>query len=58
MPSHRYVRDVSEITPQRGGAVFIPTDVAYYLLWRYGVSFLNAVVDLDASRDDAAGTLT
>lgn len=49
--------NVSEVTPERGGTVLIPTGLAYYLLWRYGVSFLNAVVGLDASRDKAAGTI-
>jgi hypothetical protein len=49
--------NVSEVTPERGGAALIPTGFAYYLLWRYGVSFLNAVVGLDGSRDDAAGTI-
>src|SRR5262245_48909276 len=45
---------VSEVTPQRASTVLIPTGVAYYLLWRYGVSFLNSLVGLDASGDDVA----
>jgi hypothetical protein len=40
--------NVSEITPERGGTVLLPTGFAYYLLWRYGVSFLNSVVCVDA----------
>jgi hypothetical protein len=48
---------VSEVTPQRAGAVLIPTAAAYYLLWRYPVSFLNSVVGLDGSRDDVAGRI-
>jgi hypothetical protein len=46
--------DVSEVTPQRAGAVLIPIAVAYYLLWRYAVSFLNSVVGLDVLRDNVA----
>jgi len=46
--------DVSEVTPLRGSAVLTPTGLAYYLLWRYGVSFLNSLVGLDASGDDVA----
>jgi hypothetical protein len=46
--------DVSEVTPQRAGAVLIPIAVAYYLLWRYAVSFLNSLVGLDVLRDDVA----
>jgi len=49
--------DVSEVTPLRGGTVLVPTGVAYYLLWRYGVSFLNSLVGLGASRGDAAGQM-
>ena len=49
--------DVSQVTPQRGSTVLVPTGVAYYVLWRYGVSFLNSLVGLDASRDDAAGRM-
>jgi hypothetical protein len=29
------------VTPMRALAVFPPTAIAYYLLWRYGVAFLN-----------------
>jgi hypothetical protein len=46
--------DVSEVTPQRAGAVLVPVAVAYYFLWRYAVSFLNSVVGLDVLRDDVA----
>jgi hypothetical protein len=46
--------EVSEVTPQRAGTVLIPIAVAYYLLWRYAVSFLNSLVGLDASDDVAA----
>jgi hypothetical protein len=46
--------DVYEVTPQRAGAVLIPIAVAYYLLWRYAVSFLNSLVGLDVLRDDVA----
>jgi hypothetical protein len=45
---------VSEVTPQRAGMALIPTALTYYLLWRYGVSFLNALVGLDASLDNVA----
>ena len=48
---------VSEVTPLRGSTVLIPTGVAYYLLWRYGVWFLNSLVGLDASRGDAPGQM-
>src|SRR5262245_30500577 len=45
------------VTPQRGCTVLVPTGVAYSVLWRYGVSFLNSLVGLDASRDDAVGRM-
>src|SRR5262245_30683902 len=47
--------DVSEVTPLRGSMVLIPTGVPYYVLWRYGVSLLNSLVGLDASRGGATG---
>ena len=50
--------NVSEVTPERGGAVLIPTGFAYYLLWRYGVSFLNSVVCVDEPPEDAAKEIT
>jgi hypothetical protein len=40
---------VSDITPQAGAAVLPPIGIAYYLLWRYGVAFLNSVVGLDGT---------
>jgi hypothetical protein len=45
---------VPEVTPERGGIVLLPTGFAYYLLWRYGVSFLNSVVCVDAPTKGAA----
>jgi hypothetical protein len=46
--------DVSGITPRDGAAALVPFGIAYYVLWRYGVSFLNSVVGLDAREDRAA----
>jgi len=46
--------EVSEVTPQRAGVVLVPTALSYYVLWHYGVSFLNSLVGLEASRDDIA----
>ena len=50
--------DVSQVTPQRGAIVLIPTGLAYYVLWRYGVSFPNALVGLDASSDVPEGRVS
>jgi hypothetical protein len=49
--------NVSEVTPQRSGAVLIPTAVAYYLLWRYAVGFLNSLVGLDGLHANMAGPI-
>ena len=49
--------DVPEVTPQRAAIAVIPTGLAYYALWRYGVSFLNSLVGLDTSRDGVAGRI-
>jgi hypothetical protein len=46
--------DVSGITPRDGAAALVPIGIADYVLWRYGVSFLNSVVGLDARADRAA----
>jgi hypothetical protein len=46
--------DVSGITLREGAAALVPIGIAYYVLWRYGVSFLNSVVGLDARGDRAA----
>src|SRR5262245_55823528 len=35
--------DLSDVTPLRGRTVLAPTGIAYYVLWRYGVSFLNSL---------------
>ena len=32
------------VTPMRALAVFPPTGLAYYLLWKYGVGFLNELL--------------
>jgi hypothetical protein len=45
---------VSGVTPRRGAAVLVPTGFAYYILWRYGVSFLNSLVGVDTARDETA----
>lgn len=42
---------VPAVTPQKGALVLIPTVVAYYLLWRYAVAFLNSIVELDNVAD-------
>jgi hypothetical protein len=46
--------DVSGITSRGGTAALAPIGIAYYVLWRYGVSFLNSVVGLDTGGDSAA----
>jgi hypothetical protein len=46
--------NVSAVTPQRGAAVLVPTGFAYYVLWRYGVSFLNSLVGVDTAREETA----
>src|SRR5262245_56658459 len=43
---------VSGVTLQRGAAVLVPTGFAYYILWRYAVSFLNSLVWIDIARDE------
>jgi hypothetical protein len=43
--------DVSDVTPRGGVAALVPVGAAYYIFWRYGVSFLNSVVGLDAPGD-------
>jgi hypothetical protein len=47
--------NVSGVTPQHGAAVLVPTGFAYYVLWRYAVSFLNSLVDVDARDQTARG---
>ena len=46
---------VSDVTPRGGAAVLAPIGSAYYLFWRYGVSFLNWVIGLDRAENDAKG---
>ena len=43
--------DVSDVTPRGGAAALVPFGLAYYLLWRYGVSRLNSVVGLDGAEE-------
>jgi hypothetical protein len=38
---------VSAITPWIGAAVLLPTGLAYYVLWRWGVAFLNSVLAVE-----------
>jgi hypothetical protein len=43
------------VTPRGGATVVVPIGIAYYLLWRYGVLWLNSVVKLDAAEEEAPG---
>ncbi len=43
----RYLH-ISAVTPMRAAAVLPPTMLAYYVIWRYVVAFLNGVVGLGA----------
>jgi hypothetical protein len=40
--------DVSAVTPWRGFIALLPIAVAYHLLWRWGVMFLNVLLAVES----------
>ncbi len=50
-----HVLHISFVTPWRAAAVTPPVVIAYYVLWKYVVRFLNRVLDIQPERDTTLG---